>query len=156
MSDIITIYTDGSCIGNPGPGGWAFVISFNEKERLVAGGENNVTNNKMELKAFLEAMKVVNNIKSANQRIEFYIDSQYVINGCTKWQKNWLKTNFKNKNKGSVKNRELWEQILPLYNVNKIKHQINLNWVKGHSGNYLNDKVDRAAFAQAEKIKNNC
>ena len=153
MNNTITIYTDGSCLGNPGPGGWAFVISFNGRERLVAGGENNVTNNKMELKAFLEAIKAVDNIKAANQRIEFFIDSQYVIKGCTEWQKNWLKNNFKTKAKGGVKNKELWEQILPIYNINKVKHQINLNWVKGHSGNYLNDKVDRAAYAEAERIK---
>jgi len=148
----LDIYTDGSCIGNPGPGGWAYCLLLDNMSHVVSGNKENTTNNVMELTAFLESIKRIDKIKRRVE-VNIYIDSQYVINGCTKWQEGWVKREFKTANKSPVKNQELWREILPLYNKLNEKHRLNLYWVKAHTGNKYNEVVDSAAYNEASKIK---
>ena len=146
----IKIYTDGSCLGNPGPGGWGSIIIVDDKIKEMSGGAIATTNNRMEMIAFLKSLQLIARInKSAF--IDFYIDSKYVIDGTTKWGYNWQKNNYRN-SKGTIANDELWREILPLYNRLIKTHKINLHWVKGHSGNKFNEKVDKLARKEAEKL----
>jgi len=138
------IYTDGACSGNPGPGGWAAIILDEEKNQInISGKEKSTTNNRMELMASIMALKKV----KRSSEIVVYTDSTYLKNGITLWIKNWKKNGWKNANKKSVKNKDLW--IL----LNKIseKHSINWKWVKAHAGNTYNDLADKLA---TEAIKN--
>jgi ribonuclease HI len=138
------IYTDGACSGNPGPGGWAAIILDEEKNQInISGKEKSTTNNRMELMASIMALKKV----KRSSEIVVYTDSTYLKNGITLWIKNWKKNGWKNANKKSVKNKDLW--IL----LNKIseKRSINWKWVKAHAGNTYNDLADKLA---TEAIKN--
>ena len=138
------IYTDGACSGNPGPGGWAAIILDEKKNQInISGKEKSTTNNRMELMAPIMALKKV----KRSSEIIVYTDSTYLKNGITLWIKNWERNGWKNANKKSVKNKDLW--IL----LNKIseKHSINWKWVKAHTGNTYNELADKLA---AEAIKN--
>jgi|TARA_B110000881_G_scaffold98191_1_gene86356 ribonuclease HI len=138
------IYTDGACSGNPGPGGWAAIILDEKKNQInISGKEKSTTNNRMELMAPIMALKKV----KRSSEIIVYTDSTYLKNGITLWIKNWKKNGWKNANKKSVKNKDLW--IL----LNKIseKHSINWKWVKAHTGNTYNELADKLA---TEAIKN--
>ena len=138
------IYTDGACSGNPGPGGWAAIILDEKKNQInISGKEKSTTNNRMELMAPIMALKKV----KRSSKIVVYTDSTYLKNGITLWIKNWKKNGWKNANKKSVKNKDLW--IL----LNKIseKHSINWKWVKAHTGNTYNELADKLA---TEAIKN--
>ena len=126
----ITIYTDGSCLGNPGRGGWAAV--FADKE--ISGGEKNTTNNRMELTAVIQALKAT----EPKSKIELFTDSNYVKDGITSWIKNWKKNGWKTSNKKPVLNKDLWQQLDKLVEKRKVK----FNWIKGHSGNELNERCD--------------
>ena len=134
---MIKIYTDGSCLGNPGNGGWAAIINDGGKVTKISGCEKNTTNNKMELTAPINALKKINKEK----KIEIYTDSKYVKLGITEWINSWLKNNWKTSKKENVKNKDLW---LELYNLNKSLN-VNWNWVKAHAGNPLNEEVDLLA-----------
>ena len=134
---MITIYTDGSCLNNPGNGGWAAIISENDKIKKISGNEKNTTNNRMELLAPINALK---GIKSGSE-IKIFTDSQYVKNGITDWINLWLSNNWKTSKKEYVKNKDLW---IELYNLNKSLN-IQWNWVKAHDGNPLNEEVDLLA-----------
>tara|TARA_Y100001970_G_C14218483_1_gene851111 strand:- start:1031 stop:1456 length:426 start_codon:yes stop_codon:yes gene_type:complete len=134
---MITIYTDGSCLNNPGNGGWAAIISENDKIKKISGNEKNTTNNRMELLAPINALK---GIKSGSE-IKIFTDSQYVKNGITDWINLWLSNNWKTSKKEDVKNKDLW---IELYNLNKSLN-IQWNWVKAHDGNPLNEEVDLLA-----------
>ncbi len=131
---IITIYTDGACRGNPGPGGWGVVMMWRDKLKELSGFEEHTTNNRMELMAVIEALKSIKRGKS----IHLYTDSQYVQKGISIWIKKWKVNNWNN---GKVKNRDLWVQLLELDS----KHNITWRWVKGHSGNKHNDRADALA-----------
>ena len=138
------IYTDGACSGNPGPGGWAAIILDEEKNQTnIFGKEKSTTNNRMELMAPIMALQKV----KRSSEIVVYTDSTYLKNGITLWIKSWEKNGWKNANKKSVKNKDLW--IL----LNKIseKHSINWKWVKAHTGNTYNELADKLA---TEAIKN--
>ena len=142
----IKIYTDGACIGNPGPGGWAAVIlEKNAKEELF-GGEKLTTNNRMELTATIKALEFCQNKEekqlSLNQ-IQIYTDSTYVKDGITVWIKNWEKNNWKTADKKNVKNVDLWKRLQELVK----SKQIEWIWIKGHSNDPMNDLADKLAKA---------
>ena len=134
---MIKIYTDGSCLQNPGNGGWAAIINSDGGVRKISGNEKNTTNNRMELMATISALKEI----SSNEDIEIYTDSQYVKLGITEWINNWLKNNWQTSKKEDVKNKDLW---LELYNLDKSLN-VKWNWVKAHAGNPLNEEVDLLA-----------
>ena len=137
------IYTDGACIGNPGKGGWAAIIIEPTGEREIVGYEKSTTNNRMELKAVIEALKEI----EVNSQISLFSDSKYVIDGITKWIKNWKINDWKTTNKKEIKNLDLWMNLDKLTS----KFKITWNWVKAHSTNEYNNKVDRLARNEAEK-----
>jgi len=139
---MITIYTDGSCLNNPGNGGWAAIISINSDVKKISGSVKDTTNNKMELMAPIKALQEI----KEKQPIEIYTDSQYVRMGITDWVHKWIKNNWQTSKKEPVKNKELWIQ---LYDLNKY-HEIKWIWVKAHAGNILNEEVDLLAKQAAE------
>ena len=138
------IYTDGACLGNPGKGGWAAIIIEPTGERKIVGYEKSTTNNRMELKAVIEALKEI----EVNSQISLFSDSKYVIDGITKWIKNWKINDWKTTDKKEIKNLDLWMDLDKL--TSKLK--ITWNWVKAHSTDEYNNKVDKLARNEAEKI----
>tara|TARA_B100001093_G_scaffold90087_1_gene82121 strand:+ start:1879 stop:2304 length:426 start_codon:yes stop_codon:yes gene_type:complete len=139
---MIKIYTDGSCLKNPGNGGWAAIISDSTNIKKISGNEKNTTNNRMELMAPIKALKNM----YPNHKIEIYTDSQYVKLGITEWIDTWIKNNWKTSKKEDVKNKDLW---LELYNLNKSLN-VKWIWVKAHAGNLLNEEVDLLAKKAAD------
>ena len=134
---MIKIYTDGSCLENPGNGGWAAIIIDDEKKTQIKGSKKNTTNNQMELLAPIEALKKI----PKGSKIEIFTDSKYVKSGITEWIHNWKKNGWKTADKQKVKNRELWTELDFLAN----KFEISWNWVKAHSTDKLNNEVDLIA-----------
>jgi len=133
MNEIV-IYTDGSCLGNPGKGGWAAIIIKDDKEEIIFGSEKQSTNNRMELTAAINALLKI----KQDKKIKIYTDSKYVKEGIEKWINNWKLNNWKNANKKVVKNKDLWIKLDNLIN----KKEITWHWVKAHSINEYNNKVD--------------
>ena len=134
---MIKIYTDGSCIGNPGNGGWAAIIFMNNEKIIISGRKKNTTNNQMELMAAIEALKKI----PKDQEVQMYTDSKYVKMGITEWIKKWSQNDWKTSSKQRVKNIELWKE---LNDISK-KHKIEWHWVKAHAGNPNNEEVDELA-----------
>ena len=134
---MIKIYTDGSCMGNPGNGGWAAIIFMNNEKIAITGNKKNTTNNQMELMAAIEALKKI----PTEQEVQIYTDSKYVKMGITEWINKWSQNNWKTSSKQKVKNLELW---LKLNEISK-KHKIKWFWVKGHAGDPINEQVDALA-----------
>jgi|TARA_B100000795_G_scaffold263865_1_gene243597 ribonuclease HI len=134
---MIKIYTDGSCLQNPGNGGWAAIINNEGNIKKISGSEKNTTNNRMELMAPINALKEMD----PNKQIEIYTDSKYVKLGITEWINNWIKNNWKTAKKENVKNKDLWVE---LYDLNKSLN-VKWNWVKAHDGNLVNEEVDLLA-----------
>ncbi len=144
--DKLYIYTDGSSLGNPGPGGWGVVMKFRDKIKEISGGEKKSTNNRMELTAVIEAME---SIKSKKYPIEIYSDSKYVVDSVNKgWLFNWSKK----PNMAGKKNPDLWKRFLSIYNKFS---DIQLFWVKGHNGHPENERCDELATEQSSRYKNN-
>ena len=142
---MITIYTDGACSGNPGVGGWGVVIiDDNKNETFLNGGDNDTTNNKMELTAAIQALKVIEK-KSA---ITLITDSKYVKDGIQSWIQNWKKNGWKTAAKKPVKNKELWIELDELI----VRHNITWEWGKGHAGNTHNEKADYLARRYIEEM----
>ena len=139
---MIKIYTDGSCLENPGNGGWAAIININGKIKKISGNEKNTTNNRMELMATINALKEM----STRDLIEIFTDSKYVKNGITEWVNTWILNNWKTSKKEDVKNKDLW---IELYKLNQSLN-IKWNWVKAHAGNPLNEEVDMLAKKAAD------
>ena len=139
---MIKIYTDGSCLNNPGNGGWAAIINDDGKILKISGSEKNTTNNKMELMAPIKALKKIDKDK----KIEIYTDSKYVKLGITEWIHKWIRNKWQTSKKEDVKNKELWNE---LYNLNK-SFEISCIWVKAHAGNTLNEEVDLLAKKAAK------
>lgn len=133
MNEIV-IYTDGSCLGNPGKGGWAAVIIKDDKEEVIFGSEKESTNNRMELTAAINALLKI----KQDKKIKIYTDSKYVKEGIEKWINSWKLNNWKNANKKDVKNKDLWKKLDNLIN----QKEVSWNWVKSHSINEYNNKVD--------------
>jgi len=134
---MIKIYTDGSCIENPGNGGWAAIIFMNNEKIAITGNKKNTTNNQMELMAAIEALKKI----PTGQKVQIYTDSKYVKLGITEWIEKWSQNNWKTSSKQKVKNLELWTEL----NEISKKHKIEWFWVKGHAGNPINEEVDTLA-----------
>ena len=131
---MIKIYTDGSCLENPGKGGWAAIIIDDEKKTQIKGSKKNTTNNQMELLAPIEALKKI----PKESKVQIFTDSKYVKSGITEWIHNWKKNGWKTADKQPVKNKELWEELDLLAN----EFEISWNWVKAHSTDKLNNEVD--------------
>jgi ribonuclease HI len=134
-----TIYTDGSCLGNPGPGGWAAIIQSPEKKHVIQGYAPDTTNNRMEILAAIKALEYL----SLPTQVLLYTDSQYLRLGITEWITNWKKRGWKNSQNKPVKNRDLWELLDDACR----EHKIEWHWVKGHSGHPENEEVDQLARA---------
>ena len=134
---MIKIYTDGSCLENPGNGGWAAIIIDDNKKTQIKGSKKNTTNNQMELLAPIEALKKI----PKGSKIQIFTDSKYVKSGITEWIHNWKKNGWKTTNKQKVKNKDLWVELDLLSNQFDIKW----NWVKAHSNDKLNNEVDLIA-----------
>ena len=139
---MIKIYTDGSCLKNPGDGGWAAIININNDVKKISGSVKDTTNNKMELMAPIKALQEIKD----QQPIEIYTDSQYVKLGITDWIHKWIKNNWQTSKKEPVKNKELW---IELYELTR-SYEIKWIWVKAHAGNILNEEVDLLAKQAAE------
>ena len=131
---MIKIYTDGSCLGNPGSGGWAAIILINGKKITIKGSKKNTTNNQMELLAPLKALKKI----PFGEKVEIFTDSKYLKLGITEWILKWKNNGWKTSNKSKVKNLELWKELHKLVE----NYQIKWSWVKAHSGNKINEEVD--------------
>ena len=139
----VEIHTDGSCLGNPGPGGWAAVLRHQGRERELAGGAALTTNNRMELMAAIMALEAL----TEPCQVTLQTDSQYVRQGITEWMANWLRRNWKTAGGDPVKNRDLWERL----HAARQAHTIDWRWVKGHSGDPDNERVDLLAREAAER-----
>jgi ribonuclease HI len=135
--DHVEMYTDGACRGNPGPGGWGALLIFGNTEKEICGGEDDTTNNRMELMA---AIKALGQLRRPC-KVSLHTDSKYVMDGITKWIKGWKARGWKTAGKKPVKNRELWEEL----EAAAKPHQIEWIWVKGHAGNDGNERADELA-----------
>ncbi len=143
MNNILIIYTDGACRGNPGMGGWGAILKYEDNIKEINGFSKDTTNNIMELTAVIEALKQLN--RSCN--IIITTDSNYVKNGITKWIHNWKLNGWKTANKKPVKNKDLWMQLDELSK----QHQIKWKWIKGHSGHPENERADTLANLAIDK-----
>ncbi|TAH36072.1 MAG: ribonuclease HI [Alphaproteobacteria bacterium] len=135
--NIVRIYTDGACKGNPGPGGWAALLIYNGTEKELSGAEANTTNNRMELMAAIQGIEALTRSVTG----ELYTDSQYVRQGITEWIHGWKKNGWRNAQKKPVVNADLWQRL----DEAQQKHKIEWHWVKGHAGHPENERVDRLA-----------
>ena len=148
---VIMIYVDGSCLGNPGPGGWAALLQLNDngsitQKKLITGRSRRTTNNRMELRAVIAGL---NAIKQPSQHVEIYSDSQYVVNGATTWLSNWKRNGWRTSQRKPVENRDLWKQLDTAIQ----RHSpVDFYWVKGHANNPHNETVDQAARQAAYEV----
>ena len=141
----VQIHTDGACLGNPGPGGWGALLRYKGRERELAGGEPDTTNNRMELMAAIMALETLTEACD----VVLITDSQYVRQGITEWMANWVRRGWKTAAGDPVKNRDLWERL----HAATGRHRIDWRWVKGHSGDPDNERVDVLARTAAEKLR---
>ena len=142
----VTLYTDGACSGNPGPGGWGAILSFRETEKELSGGEANTTNNRMELTAVIRGLQALKEPCT----VELYSDSKYVIDALEKgWAKAWREKGWRKADKQPALNPDLWEILLDLAE----KHTLHYHWVKGHADNPKNNRCDQMAVAESQKYK---
>ena len=144
MSEPVRIWTDGACLGNPGPGGWGALLRWNGHEKALSGGEPATTNNRMELMAAIQALE---SLKRASL-VELTTDSQYVRKGITEWMANWKRNGWKTASKKPVKNDDLWKRL----ELAVARHQVSWHWVKGHSGHPENERADELASSAAKEV----
>lgn len=137
MSDVVEIYADGACKGNPGPGGWGALLRLGDKERELFGGEPATTNNRMELRAVIEALRAL----KRRCTVRLYTDSQYVQKGVTEWLPQWKRRGWKTAAKQPVKNEDLWRELDALV----VQHDVSWHWVRGHAGHVENERADGLA-----------
>jgi len=142
----VELFTDGACSGNPGPGGWAYLLRHpaSGAEREETGGEARTTNNRMELTAVIAGLQAL----SSPSRVDVYSDSQYVLNGLNEWLDNWKRRGWKTASKKPVKNEDLWRTLDELRSV----HDLNYHWIRGHAEHPENERVDRLAVEAREAI----
>ena len=141
----VTIYTDGACSGNPGPGGWGAILEWNGVEKEISGGAPETTNNRMELTGVIRALELL----KESCVVELYSDSKYVIDALSKgWVYGWQKKGWIKSDKKPTLNVDLWEQLLPLIE----RHQVHYHWVKGHASNAKNNRCDELAVAESRKF----
>ncbi|AOH37291.1 ribonuclease HI [Luteimonas sp. JM171] len=141
----VHIHTDGACLGNPGPGGWAALLRYGVRERELVGGESPTTNNRMELMAAIRALEAL----TESCEVVLHTDSQYVRKGITEWMPNWLRRNWRTAAGAPVKNKDLWQRL----HAAAQRHEVDWRWVKGHAGDPDNERVDTLARTEAERIK---
>ena len=141
----VEIFTDGACVGNPGPGGWAAILRYKNVVKEISGAEPYTTNNRMELTAVIEALKAL----KEPCKVTICTDSQYVQKGITEWLRRWKKRNWLSTSKAKVKNVDLWKAL----DREASKHQVTWKWVRGHSGVRENERCDRLAKEAIEKMK---
>lgn len=145
QSKSVEIYTDGSCLNNPGPGGYGVVLLYGDKRKELSGGFSRTTNNRMEIYAVIEGLRALKKPCQAN----VYTDSQYVVNAITKgWARAWRQNNWQRNKREKAKNPDLWADLLALCEI----HEVNFIWVKGHAGNVENERCDRLAFQAAQGV----
>jgi ribonuclease HI len=137
MTKNVVIYTDGACSGNPGPGGWGAILTFDGHEREICGGEADTTNNRMELMAAISALETL----TRSCVIELHTDSQYLRGGVMGWMDNWKKRGWLTADKKPVKNIELWQRL----DEARGRHEVSWHWVKGHAGHEMNERADELA-----------
>ena len=140
----VKLYADGACSGNPGPGGWAALLIYKGIEKELSGGEENTTNNRMELKAVIEGLKAL----KRPCIVALYVDSQYVRKGMTEWLQNWIRNDWKTAAKKPVKNDDLWKEL----DQEAARHTITWHWVKGHADDPYNNRVDQLAVTERKKF----
>jgi ribonuclease HI len=145
MSNIVHIWTDGACSGNPGPGGWGAVLRYGEVEKELSGGETATTNNRMELMAAIQALDA---LKRASH-VKLHTDSKYVMDGVTKWIHGWKKNGWKTADKKPVKNEDLWKRL----DAANARHTVEWKWVKGHSDDVMNNRADELARKAIEAVR---
>jgi len=140
----VTVYTDGSCLGNPGPGGWGVILMYGKTKKELSGGDPETTNNRMELTAVIRALEAL----KEPCEVELYADSQYVLNGLQKgWAKSWKARGWRKADKKPALNPELWDRLLTLTE----KHKMTYHWVKGHEDNVYNNRCDELAVGQSQQ-----
>ena len=139
----VTIYTDGACSGNPGPGGWGAILQYGDVEKEISGYDPVTTNNKMEMMAAIQGLESL----KESCVVELYSDSQYVIKGITEWLPGWKARGWKTASKTPVKNLELWQRLERTLS----KHEITWHWVRGHNGHTMNERVDQLATGAIKK-----
>lgn len=148
MSDALShviIHTDGGAAPNPGPGGWAAILSFGDREKELKGGEPDTTNNRMELMAAISALEAL----KRSCRVDLHTDSKYVQQGISQWIHNWKRNGWKTADKKPVKNGELWQRL----DAAVAHHQVRWHWVKGHAGHEFNERADRLVGEAIAEIK---
>ena len=142
----VTIYTDGACSGNPGPGGWGAILIYGEAVKELSGGEPETTNNRMELTAVIRALEAL----TEPCAVELYSDSKYIIDALTLgWARGWQAKGWKKPDKKPTLNPDLWQRLLPLLE----KHEVEIAWIKGHAGHYYNEICDQLAVAESQKYR---
>jgi len=141
----LSIYTDGACSGNPGPGGWGAVLLYGSKKKELSGGEAETTNNRMELQGVISALEALKEPCA----VELYTDSQYIVNAINqRWVYKWRANGWMRTKKDPAKNPDLWERLLGLLET----HQVSFHWVKGHADNPYNNRCDELAVAESQKF----
>ncbi|HEY9149046.1 MAG TPA: ribonuclease HI [Gammaproteobacteria bacterium] len=143
-NNLVEIFTDGACRGNPGPGGWGALLRFKGKEKELYGGEAETTNNRMELMAAIQALEV---LKKPCQ-VELHTDSKYVLQGITEWLRGWKARGWKTADKKPVKNEDLWRRL----DEARLRHDVKWKWVKGHAGHELNEHADALANRGVDEV----
>lgn len=146
-ADVVELYTDGACLGNPGPGGWAALLRWRGREKLLSGGADATTNNRMELLAAIMGLESL----TRDCAVVVTTDSQYVRQGIESWTAKWRANGWRTTGRQPVKNQDLWERLLAA----GARHEVRWAWVRGHSGHAENERVDRAARGEAERLKEN-
>lgn len=141
----VTIYTDGACSGNPGPGGWGAILLWGDHRKELYGGENDTTNNRMELMAAISALDAL----KRPMTVELWTDSSYVKDGISKWIFGWKRNGWKTADKKPVKNADLWQRLEEA----TARHEISWNWLKGHAGHPLNERADELARLGIESLR---
>ncbi len=144
----VTIYTDGGCIGNPGPGGWSAILIYGEQRKELSGRFRNTTNNRMEMMAAISALEAL----TRPCRVEIFTDSEYLRKGITEWVHGWQRNNWRTSKKEPVKNKELWQRLL----AGVARHQpaggVNWQWTRGHAGDPINERADQLANEAARSV----
>ncbi len=143
--DKVEIFSDGSCLGNPGPGGWGAIVRRAGEESELSGGKRMTTNNEMEMMAVIESLKSL----ASPSTVTVTTDSQYVVKGMTEWIRSWIKNGWKTSARKPVKNRQLWEEMHSL----SVRHKVKWRWIRGHAGHAENERCDIIAVDEANRQK---
>ncbi|HRD48723.1 MAG: ribonuclease HI [Candidatus Competibacter sp.] len=145
QNEVVNLFTDGACSGNPGPGGWGALLRYREHEKELSGGEPATTNNRMEMLAVISGLEAL----KQPMRVRICTDSQYVMKGMTEWLAAWKRRGWKTADRQPVKNMDLWQRL----EVALAPHQVEWEWVRGHSGHPENERVDELARAAVQRVK---